>query len=95
MFWAYGVVPHQWLTFANNEWQWTPTKQLLGPGEILEKVLPFSLDYEKLRDIVVSGIYAVFLVAHVALWMHWQNRGKKQPAALPTSTYGRPLVRKN
>ena len=28
MFWSYGVVPHQWLQWANNELQWTPTRKL-------------------------------------------------------------------
>jgi hypothetical protein len=94
MFWAYGVIPHQWLTFANNEWQWTPTKGLVGPNEILADALPFTLDYEKLRDLIVVLIYGLFLVAHVWLWAWWQGRGKKRPAELETSTYGRPLVRR-
>jgi hypothetical protein len=94
MFWAYGVVPHQWLTFANNEWQWTPTKGLVGPGGVLEDALPFTLDYEKLRDLVVVVIYGIFLVAHVWLWAWWQDRAKARPAEIETSTYGRPLVRR-
>ena len=28
MFWAYGVVPNQWLQWANNELGWTPSKKL-------------------------------------------------------------------
>ncbi|MPY95856.1 MAG: hypothetical protein GEV08_23220 [Acidimicrobiia bacterium] len=40
MFWWYGVVPHQWLTWADNELNWRADKTLLGPGEILDTVTP-------------------------------------------------------
>jgi hypothetical protein len=97
MFWAYGVVPHQWLQWANNELRWTPSKKLLGPHDILKDQLPFTLDYEKLRDVVVVIIYGVFLGAHVGMWAMWQNRGKRAEQraqrALEPSTYGRPLVK--
>jgi len=97
MFWAYGVVPHQWLQWANNELRWTPSKKLFGPGNILKHQLPFLLDYEKIRDIVVVVIYGFFLTAHVAMWAMWQDRSKKAEAKkqreLAPSTYGRPLVK--
>ena len=32
MFWAYGVVPHQWLTWADNELGWRSDAYLLGPN---------------------------------------------------------------
>src|SRR5947207_15084442 len=58
MFWAYGVVPHQFLQWANNELRWTPSKKLYGPNNWLKPPhIPFQLDYEKLRDIVVVAIY--------------------------------------
>jgi heme A synthase len=97
MFWAYGVVPHQWLQWANNELGWTPSKKLLGPNDVLKDQLPFTLDYEKLRDVVVVGIYGLFLTAHVSMWAMWQDRAKKAEAKkqreLAPSTYGRPLVK--
>jgi len=94
MFLAYGIVPHQWLAWADNELKWRKDKVLLGPGDIIQQALPFEVSYEALRDIVAVGIYGVMLVLHVALWMIWQNRGKAKPAELPTSPYGRPLVRR-
>ena len=101
MFWVYGVVPHQWLQWAGNELGWRTDKTMIGwhlpfTGQegIVEYILPFQFDYEKLRDIIVSGIYVLFLVLHVAMWMAWQNRGKAKPAEIETSTYGRPLVKK-
>ena len=100
MFWAYGVVPHQWLQWANNELGWTPSKKLWTEGqyELLGMPLPpFVVDYEKLRDIVVVGIYGFYLTAHVALFALWQDRSKRAEKRaqreLAPSTYGRPLVK--
>ena len=31
LFWIYGVVPHQWLTWADNELRWRPDKIFLQP----------------------------------------------------------------
>jgi hypothetical protein len=100
MFWAYGVVPHQWLQYANNELGWTPAQKLFVSGdyEILGAPMPpFTVDYEKVRDIVVVLIYGFFLTAHVAMFAIWQDRGKraekKAQQELEPSTYGRPLVK--
>lgn len=100
MFWAYGVVPHQWLTWAGNELNWRPDIAVVGPelpftGDegIIEYALPFSINYETLNHLVAVLIYGVFLALHVAIWAIWQDRAKARPAAIPTSEYGRPLVR--
>jgi phosphatidylglycerophosphate synthase len=93
MFLAYGIVPHQWLAWADNELNWRADKILYGPGDIVAK-LPFTVTYQVLRDIIVAGIYVVFLSAMVLLWSMWQSRGKTKPAELPVSSYGRPLVKK-
>ena len=93
MFLAYGIVPHQWLAWADNELNWRADKILYGPGDLFDK-LPFTVTYQVIRDVVAAGIYVVFLGAQVALWMMWQNRGKTKPAELPVSSYGRPLVKK-
>ena len=100
MFWAYGVVPHQWLQWANNELRWTPSKKFLTVGqfELFNAPMPpFTIDYEKLRDLVVVGIYGFFLTAHVAMWALWQDRNKRAEKRaqreLAPSTYGRPLVK--
>lgn len=94
LFWAYGVVPHQWLMLADNEWSWRADVIVVGPGEVLE-VLPFTITYQVLRDLIAVGIYGVILVANVVVWMMWQGRGKKAAAAaeIETSRYGRPLVK--
>ena len=98
-FLAYGVVPHQWLTHADNELNWRRDKLLTGPeigGQGLFEYLPFNITYEVIRDTVVVVIYGVLFGANIYLWSWWQKRGKKKAAvpALTASTYGRPLVRK-
>jgi len=97
-FLAYGVVPHQFITHADAELNWRPDKILTGPevgGQGLLEYLPFEITYQVIRDIIVVGIYAVFLGLQIFMWSFWQNRGKKKPSLeLPASTYGRPLVKK-
>jgi len=95
MFLAYGVVPHQWLTYSGNELNWRADKLLHGPGDILDK-LPFVITYEALKDTITVIIYVVFLGAQLFLWAWWQKRGRpKTPAIEPTSSFGRPLVRRS
>ncbi len=90
---AYGIVPHQWLTFADNELGWRSDKIVFGPGNVLTNI-PFTITYQVIRDIIAAGIYIVFLGGQIALWAIWQGRGKVKQRALPTSSFGRPLVRK-
>jgi Na+-driven multidrug efflux pump len=94
MFIAWGVLPHQWLTYADNDLQWRKDKIVMGPGDTIDKFLPFTVTYEAVRDILAAGIYIVTLGVMIALWAQWQNRGKEKPKELPTSAYGRPLVKK-
>ncbi len=94
MFWWYGVVPHQWLTWADNELNWRKDKGLYGPGNIVDNLLPFDVNYLIVRDVIVVGIYGVILAGAVVLWMVWQNRGKRKPSTdVVPSRYGRPLVK--
>ena len=93
MFLAWGILPHQWLTFADKDLQWRKDKILFGPADIVDK-LPFTVTYEVIRDLIAVGIYGVTLGGMIALWAIWQNRGKEKPKEIPTSAYGRPLVRK-
>ncbi|MGH9246089.1 MAG: hypothetical protein ACRD29_17595 [Acidimicrobiales bacterium] len=115
MFWWYGVIPHQWLTWSGNELNWRPDALLFQPGDwnsFLDDVLnfvlpgsdyefpgtlpPFTMSKETVAHIIVTVIYGVALGAHVFLFMWWQGRGQRREKALatvPTSRYGRPLVR--
>ena len=101
MFWVYGIVPHLWLTWADNELGWRPDKLLFGPADIIKPQaqggwFPVTVSYQTLRDIIAVLIYVVFLGAQIAMWAWWQNRGKRAETApaVVESEYGRPLVRK-
>ena len=94
MFLMYGVVPHQWLVYADNQLGWRADKILFGPGDAFDTFLPFTLTYQTLRDIIATTIYGIGLVAQGFMWTWWQKRHSTKPKELPTSAYGRPLVKK-
>jgi hypothetical protein len=97
IFMIYGVVPHQWLTWAGSELGWRPDKILIGPNTVVDKSIgldfPITISYETIRDAIAAGIYIVGLGVQIALWSIWQNRGKSKPKEIPTSAFGRPLVK--
>jgi hypothetical protein len=93
MFLAYGILPHHFLAYADNDLQWRKDKIVLGPGNIIGK-LPFVVTYEAIRDIIAVGIYGIALGGNIAVWSAWQSRGKERPKEIATSAYGRPLVKK-
>ncbi|MEJ7583825.1 MAG: hypothetical protein WKF43_06985 [Acidimicrobiales bacterium] len=100
MFWAYGVVPHQWLSWADNELGWRSDAYLVGPSATFLRDVPFNVSKQVIRDLVAVVIYGVFLGGHVALWAKWQARGriaeaKQKAIAEQTTAYGRPLARRS
>jgi hypothetical protein len=104
MFWWYGVIPHQWLTWSGNELNWRPDEFLFTPGQwdtifgidLPGTFPPFTMSKETLAHIIVVGIYGAAIGLNIFLFVWWQNRGKRRERALavvPTSRFGRPLVR--
>lgn len=101
IFWIYGVVPHQFLTWADNELNWRPDKILHGPYDIVKPQadggwLPLTLTYLVIRDILVVILYNILLGLNIKMFMDWQNRGDKKAkadAVVPASDYGRPLLK--
>ena len=92
---AYGVVPHEWLTWADSTLG-------LREDKILLKTYPIEITGRTVRDTVAVMIYIVFLGLHVAAWVMWQKRGQAKPkpaAATPapagTSAFSRPLTKKD
>lgn len=91
----YGIVPNQWLLWADNELAWRKDAfffgesglHLFGRGRIL-------FPKEVLRDIIATLIYVVAIVAHVKLWLWWQTRGKARAATpeIKESAFGRPML---
>ena len=107
LFWAYGVVPHPWLTWADAELNWRPDIAWFGPGgSITMPVLGWSLETpwipltitaQAFRDIIATLIYIVLLGVQIWFWVWWQNRDKRaaeQAAVEPTTPYGRPLIKR-
>ena len=99
LFLAFGILPHQWIDHADKDLGWSKDKIIYGPGGILKPESaggwnPITLQYEAVRDIVVVLLHLVYfaLLIYIAVW--WQKRGQVAPKELPTSTYGRPLVKK-
>jgi hypothetical protein len=99
MFWAYGVVPHQWLVWAENELNWRSDKFFHGPGGFLKPQPeggwnPLTINYLHIEHTIAVVIYGVMLAGNVWLWSVWQNRGKAQEEKAPArSAFGRPLVK--
>ncbi len=102
-FMVYGVVPHQWLTLAENEWSFRADRIVVGPGEILKPQslggwFPFDITYRAISDTVAVILYGIFLVGQIVMWLQWQNRDKRaeaktQAALAQTSSFGRPLIK--
>ena len=89
---AYGVIPHEWISFSDKYLQWTPDK-------IFIDTYPVKVPYEALRDFLVVGIYVVMLGLNIMLFSLWQGRltpkaetdGEEKVSRL--SRFGRPLRR--
>ena len=102
-FLAYGVIPHQWLTLAENEWGFRADRILEGKGGIVRPQslggwFPFDITYRAISDTVATLFYVVFLGAQIWMWARWQNRDKRaeakaQAALAQTSSFGRPLIK--
>lgn len=106
-FWIYGVVPHQFLEWADSELGWRPDLIWFGPEgaatvplfgwTITTEWIPMQISALVVRDIIAVVIYVAFLGGQMWMWAWWQNRGerdKAQKAIEPTSAYGRPLVKR-
>jgi hypothetical protein len=101
MFLAFGIVPNAWIDHADRELGWSKDKIVYGPGGFLKPTAlggpwnPITLQYQAVRDIVVVILHALYFGLIIYLWYWWQSRGRvTAPAAIETSTYGRPLVKK-
>lgn len=99
-FLAYGIVPHQWLTLAENELSWRADRILIGPGDLNEPeiklaLFPFDVTYRTISDSIAGAFYVVFLGGQIWLWSVWQTRDKaaEKSAEIVKSAYGRPLVK--
>ncbi len=99
-FMVFGIVPHQWLTVAENEWSFRADRIFTAGGLITPQSqggwFPFDITLRAVSDTIASVIYIIALGIMIKMFVDWQNRGeaKKGADVVPTSTYGRPLVKR-
>ena len=101
LFVAYGILPHQWLTFADKDLLWRSDKffepwlgltgargliPIKGFGQVL-------LPKAAVKDVIAVTIYVFAGVTHGKMWGFWQKRGTKKKTVATSSEFGRPLVR--
>ena len=102
---GYGVIPHEWLTFADSIMRWDDDHFVWHHGD-LGGLLFFDFTKRALRDVVVILIYGFILTSNVAIMGQWQRRPKADapppetvavettPRPAGISRFGRPLSRK-
>ena len=99
LFWAFGVVPHQWLTYSQGPPAMRGDAILAGPGSTgwlgPEGFIniPVVITKATVSDLIAVNIYGIAFVGTIALWAVWQGRGDKQTDAVEKSAFGRPLVK--
>lgn len=89
----FGVIPNEWLTLAQGQWEWTPQKIAITLPRWLVLNNDVSISYSAIKDIV-SGTYSVVMLGAVAVGMYqWQEYSKKAAAPKPqaVSAFGRPV----
>jgi hypothetical protein len=107
---GYGVVPNEWLKWADNQLLWRPDRIWFAVSTKWPVIYTGSnaaveaasgrgriiVSFQALRDIIAAGIYILMLVAQVWLWIAYQKRGRKPATAevARTSTFGRPVVKR-
>ena len=100
---AYGIVPHQWLSFADNTLLWRPDRIMFGvssaglvSGQAAGQLAGrgrIIVNYQAVRDMIAALLYIIFLGGQVWLWAVWQKRGRKKPEVERSSVFGRPLLK--
>ena len=77
---AYGVWPHEWLTFANSYLNWGKDTFLVRENQFFGGSFP-PIDVPRyvLADIVAAGSYFVFGTINVYLFSAWQKRKVAEP----------------
>jgi hypothetical protein len=102
LFWLYGVIPHEFLNWADAELAWRPDKKIIGPEATwtwwhgLWTSIPLTINKQIIRDVLAVVIYAIGLGGFIWAFAFWNEREKpaKGSEVAPTSAYGRPLVTK-
>jgi hypothetical protein len=77
---AYGVWPHEWLTFANSYLNWGKDTFVVQENQFFGGSFP-PIDVPRyvVADIVAAGSYFVFGTINVYLFAAWQKRKVAEP----------------
>jgi hypothetical protein len=94
---AYGVWPHEWLTFANSYLNWGKDTFFVRENQFFGGSFP-PIDVPRYvgADIIAAGSYVVFGTINVYLFSAWQKRKVAEPVedeAADEETGGSPLAR--
>jgi len=74
---GYGVIPHEWLTFANSYLNFDSSSFLMHKNRILH----FDITRDKAADAVAALIYVVVLGLNIYFFAAWQKRKVAEPVA--------------
>ena len=95
---AYGVFPHEWITFANSYLRWDKTHFIIKGSNIV----PFDIMAAVAADTGVVLIYGVGLGLNLLFFSLWQKREVRKPdeqsapeaarTEAGTSAFGRPVT---
>jgi hypothetical protein len=71
---AYGVVPHEWLTFASSYLNFGKDTFVATEDQFAANLPPIDIPRYVIADIVATGIYVVFATINILLFSMWQKR---------------------
>lgn len=93
MFILFAIIPNQFLTLAQSQWEWTPQKTFLTIPPILVLNNNVAISYAALKDMISAGYVTTLIVVIPVVMYQWQERAKRvdTPKPTPISDYGRPL----
>jgi len=100
---CYGIIPSEWVTFSDKYLQWTTDKFVFRSSQHILFIpinWPFSFTKQNVRDVIAAGIYIVFFLMNIVLFLQWQKRptaaevaASSEPTDAGTSKFGRPMRR--
>lgn len=91
-----GMVPSEWLNFAQTDLVWSGQKVFVTIPPILVLGNQVDISYATLKDLINVGYYHVVLIGAAVLALQMQKMKLGRPAKArvePVSPYGRPLVK--
>jgi hypothetical protein len=93
----FGIVPSEWLNFAQTELEWSSQTVALAIPSWLVLGNTVEISYGAIKDAISMGYHIVMLGAGAVLAIQIQKIKEGRPASAvkpePKSPYGRPLVK--